>query len=262
MSNCKDDCMPRITVIVAVYNGAKTLQRCLDSFACQTYPNKELVVIDGGSSDGTVEILEMNSDCIFYYESVPDRGIAHAWNKGVDRSTGSWLIFLGADDYLWSPQSLHEIAAHLNETSNFDVVYGDVVGVTKNGDRIGLLSSKWNRKKFTRYGIYFSHQGIFHRRSLFNVYGGFDEEFRYSPDYEFLLRYLVDHDAMYCQNVTVSAMQMGGVSNSPANAFVALSDFSKARRKLNIEGDSPLYYRARLGAFVKLTLEKVSRLWR
>ena len=71
---------PRISVVVAVLNGAETIQRCIDSFAEQTHPNKELIVMDGGSTDGTVEVLRANAGVISYQESGPDRGIAHAWN--------------------------------------------------------------------------------------------------------------------------------------------------------------------------------------
>ena len=74
---------PSISVIVAVLNGAKTLQRCIDSVAQQTYPNKELIIIDGGSQDGTVDILKANQGKITSWISEPDRGIYSAWNKGL-----------------------------------------------------------------------------------------------------------------------------------------------------------------------------------
>jgi glycosyltransferase involved in cell wall biosynthesis len=92
-----------ISVIVAVFNGAKTLQQCIDSVAGQTYPHKELIVIDGGSIDGTREILEGDATKLAYWVSEPDRGIYHAWNKALARARGDWICFLGADDYLWSP---------------------------------------------------------------------------------------------------------------------------------------------------------------
>ena len=89
----------KISIIMALYNGAATLRRCLDSVKSQTYRNIELIVIDGGSSDGSLEILRQYQDSIHYWESEPDRGIYHAWNKGLDHVTGDWVNFLGADDY-------------------------------------------------------------------------------------------------------------------------------------------------------------------
>lgn len=75
---------PLISVIVAVYNGEKTLQHCIDSVSNQAYPHKELIIIDGGSTDGTVDILRADNDKIAYWESEPDKGIYHAWNKALD----------------------------------------------------------------------------------------------------------------------------------------------------------------------------------
>src|SRR3990172_6849742 len=100
---------PLISIIVAVYNGKATLQQCIDSVAQQTYPNKELVIIDGGSNDGTVELLEKNRSKFSYWISEPDRGIYNAWNKGLVQAHGEWVCFLGADDYLWDATVLGRI---------------------------------------------------------------------------------------------------------------------------------------------------------
>ena len=90
---------PLISIIVAVYNGEKTLQRCIDSVFSQTYPHKELIIIDGGSTDGTVDILQTNNDKITYWKSEPDNGIYQAWNKALDHAKSDWICFLGSDDY-------------------------------------------------------------------------------------------------------------------------------------------------------------------
>ena len=79
---------PTITIVIAVFNGAKTLERAIESVARQTYPYKELIVMDGGSTDGTVEILKRYGATIKYWESKPDRGIYHAWNKALDHAEG------------------------------------------------------------------------------------------------------------------------------------------------------------------------------
>lgn len=244
--------VPRVTVIVAVYNGAKTLQRCLDSINGQTYQNRELIIMDGASTDGTLKILEENTHRIAYWESKKDRGIAHAWNKAMQYATGDWVLFLGADDYLWHSDSLSNMVTGLIECEDkIKVVYGSVMGVNADGKALALLSSKWDREKFVFYGIYFSHQGIFHHKDIFSCCGTFDENFRYGPDYEFLLRHLVNHDAVYFPEVIVSAMQYGGVSNRPENALIALMDLRKARRKHGINRDALYYYRALAGAIVK-----------
>jgi len=242
----------KISVVVAVFDGAKTIIRCIDSVLSQTCSDIELIVIDGGSTDGTLEIIHSYAHRLAYWESKADRGIAHAWNKGIAHSSGEWILFLGADDYLWSPTTIEQMLPFLELAQmRTSVVYGKVIGVDGSGRELRELSAEWNQRKFVHYGIYFSHQGIFHHKDIFARYGEFDEYFRYGPDYEMLMRYLINHDAEYVSTVTVAGMQMGGVSNKPSNAFTALGDLRKARRKHGISGDSLLYYRALFGARIK-----------
>ena len=106
---------PLITVIVAVFNGAKTLQHCIDSVAHQSYPNKDLIIIDGGSNDGTVDLLKTNYEQIKYWISEPDKGNYNAWNKGLSQAKGDWICFLGADDYFWDAQVLERMAEPLKK---------------------------------------------------------------------------------------------------------------------------------------------------
>jgi len=176
----------KITIIVAVYNGAKTLQACLDSIAGQTYPNRELIVIDGGSTDGTIEILQSNTDLITYWESQKDRGIAHAWNKALEHVTGDWIIFLGADDRLHDSHVLSEMADELKNDSVNDLVYGqiNIEGGKFDGEVLGgifkpdILIRRMN----------IPHTATFHRKRFFDDIGQFDESFKIAIDYDLLLR--------------------------------------------------------------------------
>ena len=104
---------PRITVIIAVRNGAATLQRALDSVFEQTYADTELIVMDGASTDATPAIVERNAARIGYWVSEPDTGIYDAWNKALGHVTGDWICFLGADDRLHAPDVLERVAAAL-----------------------------------------------------------------------------------------------------------------------------------------------------
>jgi len=92
-----DTCLPSITAIVAVFNGVDTLQQCIDSVAQQSYPAKELIVIDGDSKDGTVELLKASQEKINYWVSEPDSGVYNAWNKGLAKANGDWIFSLGSD---------------------------------------------------------------------------------------------------------------------------------------------------------------------
>lgn len=250
-----------ISIVIATYNAEKTIRRCLESVvnthACDGY-ELDIVVIDGGSTDGTVEIVRSFAHLLGYWESAPDRGLAHAWNKGVSHAKGDWIIFLGADDYLWSSDSLEKMAPLLANMSNqTKIVYGCVMGVDDSGKQLGIWSSEWNRKKFLYGQMYFSHQGVFHHKTLFTQYGMFDESYRLAMDYELMFRYLINNDAIFVPDVIVSAMQSGGMSNTPSNAIKTLQEFARARRKNNVSQDSIEYYRAVIGAYVKLILAKL-----
>ncbi len=228
---------PIITVIIAVFNGAAKLQRCLDSLAEQTYPYKELIVIDGGSTDGTIEILKNNNEKITYWESEPDRGIYHAWNKALSKATGDWIIFLGADDYLWNSEVLANAAGKLVFiNSDIRVVYGRVAMVSpQNNEVLQIFNKSWHksRKKFMQYSN-IHHQGIFHHRSLFSEHGLFDDSFKIAGDYELLLRELKNKDAHFLEDIIISGAQIKGLSSSPENYIKTYREFYKARGKNNI----------------------------
>lgn len=176
----------RISIIVAVYNGAKTLQACLNSIECQTYPNIELIVMDGGSSDGSVEILRNNADHLSFWESQKDRGIAHAWNKAMQHATGDWVLFLGSDDRLLDEQVLADMAEILSVDGAHDVIFGKYI--VDGGAFHGLIGGGGGDLSAIRRRMIIPHTAAFHRRSFMEEVGHFDETFKMAMDYELLLR--------------------------------------------------------------------------
>jgi glycosyltransferase involved in cell wall biosynthesis len=238
---------PLISVVVGVFNGVETLVRCIDSFSKQTYRNRELIIIDGGSEDGTRDLIESNSQHIAHWESERDRGIYHAWNKALQVVHGDWVYFLGADDYFVDDYVLARIAPHLKHRSmDVRVVYGRVNLVRKDGSVIGTFGSQWNREKFFQL-MTLPHQGVFHHRSLFQEYGHFNEEFRIAGDYEFLLRDLKSRDPVFIGDVTIAAMQFGGMSSDGRLSIETLREIKRAR-DLNSIKVIPLSW---LWAFIK-----------
>lgn len=229
---------PMISVIVAVKNGEMTIQRCIDSVSSQTYPNKELVIMDGLSGDGTVEILRLNDEKITYWESSADTGICGAWNKALQHVTGKWIIFLGADDFLWNPDAFEKIVAVLYSAyPSYQVVYARVAICEPTGTILRVLGESWDKIRISfRCTMPISHQGIFHHRSLFDKYGIYDESFRIGGDYELLLRTLKDHDALFTDGLIVAGMQIGGESSRDGVVLDGLREWSKARRKNGITG--------------------------
>lgn len=223
---------PKITVISAVYNSSKTLERCLKSFARQDYPHKELIVVDGGSSDGSVDIIAKYEHMISYWESKPDRGVYHAWNKALDHCTGEWIHFVGSDDIYHAPDALSRAANWLRACrSDVRVAYGYVAVVNETGDFLEMRGCPWPAAKIAlRKEMSLLHPGVFHHRSLFEMHGKFDEDFRIAGDYEFLLRELKSGEALFMPDVVVTATTVGGLSSTPGLTVTLRREDAKARK--------------------------------
>ena len=247
------------TVIIAVYNNVESLERCIKSFVDQDYAKKELIIIDGKSTDGTVDIIRNNHDNIAYWESEPDSGIYHAFNKGVSHATGEWIIFLGSDDYFCNSDVLSNVAEKLALNSNsVRLVYGRVAMVSAKGEVLQIMNKSWEKSKYNFLQFCnINHQGVFHHYSLFKEKGLFDESFRYAGDYELLLRELKDNDAYFLADNIIAYMQIEGVSSSPENYLKVYKEFYTARSKNAVKGIPWLLVFLFLTAYIRLTIIKI-----
>ena len=222
-----------ISVIIAVFNGVSTLQQCIDSVVRQTYPHKELIIIDGGSTDGTVELLKANHQKISYWSSEPDRGIYQAWNKALLRAQGEWICFLGADDHLWDEHVLTRMAEQLEKLSpRVRLAYGQIMLLNGRGEQLYAVGEPWERvNQQFRKSMCIPHPGMMHRRGLFEQHGGFDETFRIAGDYELLLRELTTADAVFVPGLVTVGMRQGeGESSHPAATLRVLQETRRAQR--------------------------------
>lgn len=247
---------PLISVIVAVYNGKATLQQCLDSVAQQTYENIELIVIDGGSVDGTVDLLKANAEHISYWISEPDRGIYNAWNKALAQAHGEWICFLGADDFLWDAQVLERMAAQLLLVPvDVHVAYGQIMLLNNDGVGLYPVGQPWEEvKERFKQVMCVPHPAVMHRRSLFEQHGNFDESFRIAGDYEFLLRELKKADAFFIPGIVLTAMRQGGVSTDPTNTLFSLREVRSAQRKNGQHWPGWIWLMAFARAYFRLVL--------
>jgi glycosyltransferase involved in cell wall biosynthesis len=176
---------PLVSIVVATYNVNHILPHCLESIRQQTYPDKEIIVVDGASSDGTVETIK-RSPGVTRWISEPDNGIYNAWNKALRLAQGEWICFLGADDVWASPDSLSCLVA-VAESSGADYAVAKGKRVNSQGKAIGSVGGPWNWTRMKRWqGVL--HPGSLHRKSLFERYGDFNDFFRIAADYDFLLR--------------------------------------------------------------------------
>jgi glycosyltransferase involved in cell wall biosynthesis len=221
---------PMISIVVAVKNGARTLQRCIDSLRSQTYRHRELIVVDARSTDGTTEILDRNADAIAWRVSESDTGIYQAWNKGLRHVQGDWICFLGADDYFWDSSALEAVAPQLRGASpGARIVYGQVALVNSAGHMLAIFGRPWPEM---RHAVLAGdalniHQATFHHKSLFGDYSYFDESFQIAGDYEFLIRELPKENALYIPRL-VAAMEHGGISSNPVTKVETIREIMRA----------------------------------
>jgi glycosyltransferase involved in cell wall biosynthesis len=222
---------PLISLIVATYNVAHCLPRCLASLRSQSIRDFEVIVMDGGSTDGTVELLRNALDVVTEWRSGADRGIYDAWNKALPLARGEWIAFLGADDWLWDANALAHLAPTLRHAApRHRVVYSKLCQVDATGLVVDELGEPWEgfRERF-RSHVCLPHPGLMHHRTLFEQHGGFDDRFRFSADYEFLLRELVNWDALFVPSLTVG-MGWGGSTTSPKNFILVMQETERALR--------------------------------
>jgi glycosyltransferase involved in cell wall biosynthesis len=222
---------PDVSIIIGVKNGAGSLQRCLDSIASQNAARRETIVIDSASTDGTLELLKANARAgkVTDYVSQPDDGLYDAWNKGLRRSRGEWICFLGSDDVFHDALALQSLADVAARAGDARVVYGRVNRVTSGGRVVETIGAPWAvaRQGFLD-GFNLPHPGTLHRRSLFEERGVFDRSYRVAGDYEMLLRELRTGEAIFVDRIVVD-MRLGGMSSRPAAIHGTLQEILRAR---------------------------------
>lgn len=244
----------RVTIVVAVLDGVSTVERCIASIARQTYANKELIVIDGGSTDGTVAVLERWSDAISHWESAPDRGIYDAYNRALARATGDWILFIGSDDYLWEAQTLETVAPHLAaQVGRHPVVYGRVAFTNHVGEIVECRNEDWSTYRSIPCAQWsFSTQGMFMHKSLFDRHGSFDLRFPIIADLDLLYGALTQADAHFLPDTIIAVFTFGGLSTDPGQLLKIVRERRRSLQKhgLPLGGDPRLKATIKYAAFI------------
>ncbi|OPX40858.1 MAG: glycosyl transferase [Desulfobacteraceae bacterium 4484_190.3] len=204
----------KISIITAVRNGVSSIGDCIESVQNQTYP-VEHIIIDGGSTDGTIEIVNKYRDRISKFISEQDKGIYDGMNKGIKIATGDIIGILNSDD-VYADETVIEEVVKAMEGKNADVCWGDLVYVKKNDtDNIVRYwkSSAYKSGRFKR-GWMPPHPTFFVRKSVYEKYGYFNLDFPIAADYEIMLRFLERYkiSSYYIPKFLVK-MRAGGRSN-------------------------------------------------
>jgi glycosyltransferase involved in cell wall biosynthesis len=211
----------KVTLITVCRNVAPVIRETLDSILAQTHPDIELIVIDGASTDGTVEILQeyagpqQGRHRINILVSEPDKGIYDAMNKGLRLATGEVIGFVNAGDLLMTPTVIDEVVQAF-QRAHVDAVYGDIIMVDEHDIHKvhrTWLSGTYHRSNF-RKGWMPPHVGTFIRKDVYDRHGHFNTDLRIGADYEILLRFLYKHEVptVHLRSVLVR-FRLGGMSN-------------------------------------------------
>lgn len=207
--------MMKVSIITVCFNSAETIEDSILSVLSQDYKNIEYIVVDGSSSDGTLDILTKYRSQIHKYISEPDDGIYDAMNKGLKIATGEIVGFLNSGDFYTNQNVITEIAEAIKDNS-VDCCYGDLEYVACHD--VGKVVRMWRSRPYTpglfREGFHPPHLTFFAKKQLFEKYGYFNLDFDIAADYELMLRFMERHDAKSCYipHVLVK-MRNGGTSN-------------------------------------------------
>lgn len=204
--------MPKLSIITINYNNLEGLKKTLNSVFEQNYQDFEYILIDGGSTDGSRELIEQNADKFIYWVSEQDKGIYNAMNKGINVAKGDYCLFLNSGDWLFDPSTLKNVKANLSKKA--DILIGSTIEVDVNGKFV------YERKntEFTLYTLSytsFPHQASFFSRPLLKELNGYDENFKVISDWLFYFRSIIEKNANICSiDIKVAYFEQGGLSSS------------------------------------------------
>lgn len=183
----------KISVITTCYNRKNTIASALESMLSQDYADKEYVVIDGGSKDGSAEIISRYKNRLQFFVSEKDTGMYNALNKGIKNCTGDVIGLLHSDDFFYAENTLSQIA-EVFKTTNADIVYAN--GMYVDGEDLANVKRIYTAKPFQqsdlKYGWIPLHTTIFAKREVFEKYGLYREDFQIASDYEISLRWFTN----------------------------------------------------------------------
>jgi len=180
--------LPSVTIVTPSFNQARFLEATIQSVLTQNYPNLEYIIVDGGSSDGSVEVIERYADRLAWWVSEPDAGQTEAINKGFAHATGEILAWLNSDD-TYEPGAVAQAAAFLAANLQVGLVYGDANFIDAEGRVIGRFAARQtDLKRLRRGGVYIPQQAAFWRADLWRQVGPLDPSFYFAMDYDLWVR--------------------------------------------------------------------------
>lgn len=222
--------MLKLSIITINLNNASGLRKTIESVVSQTFSDFEYIIIDGGSSDGSVDVIKDNSDKITYWVSEPDKGIYNAMNKGIAKASGEYCLFLNSGDWLVDDNVLYSVFK--NDVSA-DILFGNTIAINNDGTKLIKGPSTSNISAYQLITNTLPHQGSYIKRSLFDIFGKYDECFEIVSDWKFFLgMILFKNVSVHYINSVVSFIDPNGISNKKV-------DLDLSERKKVLSGFFP-----------------------
>ncbi|NVZ21664.1 glycosyltransferase family 2 protein [Pseudomonas costantinii] len=216
----------KLSIITVCYNSASTIRDTIESVFSQDYGDIEYILVDGGSKDGTQEIIKSYGDRISHFVSEPDKGIYDAMNKGVALATGDVIGILNSDDFYESSNSISSVVKAFERRPESDAIFGDVVFV--NAPDLQKVTRFYRGNRFIpwklRFGWMPPHPATFIRKSAYQKVGSYALKYKISADYEFFIRFFLVHRLKYAYiNKVLVRMRSGGASTAGLKSSLKLN---------------------------------------
>jgi len=227
----------KISIITVVYNNKETIKDAIDSVLGQTYKNIEYIIVDGASTDGTIEVIQSYGDKVSKFISEKDTGIYDAMNKGISLASGDIIGILNSDDFYVDEYVLEKIVKEF-ESKNVDSVYADLVYV--NPQDLNKVVRYYDSSYFTpekfAYGWMPAHPTFFVKKEVYEKFGVFKTDYKIAADYELLTRFLARNKITYSYiKKPIVKMRIGGAStNGIKSNYILNKEIIRACRENNI----------------------------
>lgn len=221
---------PKISVVIPVLNGVSTLTRTLESIISQKHANLELILIDGGSTDGTLDIIQQFFPYLAYWESGQDSGIADAFNRGIDHASGELIAILNSDDN-WVAETLRHIEEATKSNPDADIYYGQIRYVDHTTGKNYIRKPDLSRMK---QRMFLFHPAMFVRKSAYARIGSYSEQYHLAMDSEWCHRAIAAKLRFKPIDQVLAEMHLGGVSDR--NFAGSLWEYRKSLIQHNLTG--------------------------
>jgi glycosyltransferase involved in cell wall biosynthesis len=247
-----------VSIIIVVYNGEKFISNSIRSIINQKIQNLELIIIDGGSTDKTIDIIKGFNSTKIKWISEPDKGISDAFNKGIKLATGDYINFQGDGDGFIDDNSISDLFSSI-DLKDRPIVCGNIKRIDVNGN---VLYSTKIKRRFNKNSLLFKmslpHQGLFMPMEFFYKYGSFDLNNKYCMDYELLLRAFHDFPKVVCEDLVVANWRADGLGEG--KTLEILKEYYKIKVKNKVASKSLLifiYYYSIVKYYLKSFISKI-----